>query len=175
MAVAAIPLIATVVSTAFSVVGRMRQASAAQSAANYNARVADRNAKMIEQQGAMDAEAQRRQNIIRLGAMRGAYGASGITVDGSPIDVLESSATNMEMDRQTILRRVKLRSLGYESDADLSRMESSYARSNGLWGAAGTLISGAAQGYGQYSSMSNPGTTAGTSLMADPYPGMSVK
>lgn len=168
MAVAAIPLIATVVSTAVSAVGQMQQAKAQSQAANYNQKVSQRSAKIALQQGAQDAEAQRRKNLITLGAMRGAYGASGVTAEGSPLDVLESSATNMELDRQTILTKARLRAMGYSDDATLSGMSGDSASSAGYVGAAGILLSGAGKAYGQYQDYS--ASSGGGSPMYS-YPG----
>lgn len=159
MAVAAIPLIATAITTAVSVVGQMQQAKAQSQSANYNAKVSQRNAKVALQQGDMDAEAQRRKNIITLGAMRGAYGASGVTAEGSPLDVLETSATNMELDRQSILSKARLRAMGYSDDATLSGMSADSANSNGLTGTAGLLFAGAGKAYGQYQDYSAASST----------------
>lgn len=157
MAVAAIPLITTAITTAVSIAGQMQQAKAQSSAANYNQKVAQRNAKIALQQGDADAEAQRRKNLITLGAMRAAYGASGVTAEGSPLDVLETSATNMELDRQSILTKARLRAMGYEEDSTLSGMSSSAARSSGLTGTVGLLIAGAGQAYSQYQDYSAAG------------------
>lgn len=169
MAVAAIPLIATAISTAVAVAGQVQQAKAQSSAANYNQEVAQRNAKIAIIQGNQDAEAQKRKNILTLGAMRASYGAAGVTAEGSPLDVLENSATNMELDRQTILSRARLRAMGYGDDAALSGMSGDAARQGAYYGATGILLSGAAQGYGQYQDYSS--STAGASTPYYSTPG----
>jgi len=167
MAPAAIPLImlaVTVASTAMSAVSQMQQAKAQESAADYNAKLNKRNADIALQQGAADAEAQRRQNIMRFGAARAAYGAAGVTGDGSPLDVLESSAINMELDRQTILRNAKLKSMGYGESATLDEMSGANAKSAGQSGAVGIILSGATKAAGYYGDYSSS-----TSGAATPY------
>lgn len=66
--------------------------------AEYNARIQRENAKIARQQAA--AEAERIQMMSRKvqGAARAAYGASGVALEGSPMEVLRDSAIEAELD-----------------------------------------------------------------------------
>lgn len=139
-----------------SVLGAMSSANAAKkqaanesAAAEYNAGIADRNAGIARDQAAQDAEAQRRTNTQKLGSIRAGYGASGVTMEGSPLDVLQMSAYNAELDVQNIKYKGELRALGYEDTAGLDRMRASAAIEEGDDKAQGILIGGLAKAGGQ--------------------------
>ncbi len=126
----------------FQVVSALSQASAASSQANYNAQIADRNAGLAREQAARDAEAQQRHATQVLGAARAGFGASGVTSEGSPLDVLMNSASNAELDRQNILYKGELRAIGYSDTAALERSRAKAAEKEGLVGAASAIITG---------------------------------
>jgi Flp pilus assembly protein TadG len=125
-------------------VGAISQGMAASKAADYNAQVAARNAQIYKQQAEADAEKQQREAYQRLGAMRYLYGASGVTSEGSPLDVLAMSASLAELDRQNILYQGKLKSLGYTEQSNLDTMRSSAALTSGYVGAGTDLLTGGA-------------------------------
>lgn len=131
--------------TAFSVIGALNQGRAASDAANYNAAVASRNAVVAQQQAAADAERQRRENVLRQGQIRAGYGASGVTLEGSPLDVLENSAAMGELDRQTILYKGRLRSMGSEETAALDVMQGENAITQSYLRAGSELFTGASK------------------------------
>lgn len=140
---AAIPFIAL----AFTVVSTISQAQAAKKEANYNAAISERNAGIARDQAAADAEAQGRFARQKIGAARAAYGASGVTQEGSPIDVLAMSAANAELDRQNILYKGELRATGYQDTANLDRMRGSSAVKRGYGEAASSILTGAGKYY----------------------------
>lgn len=129
----------------FSAVGALSSGNAASSAAEYNARLAERNAQISRDQAAADAEQQQRHARLVIGTARAGYGASGITLEGSPLDVLAMSASNAELDRQSILYRGELRGMGYDSEAALDRQRASTANTQGFFGAASALLTGGAK------------------------------
>ena len=83
---------------------------AKRSAAKYNAKVANNNAKAIEQQGAYEQGLQRERNARMLGAQEVAIAKSGASLSGSLLDSLINSAGDGEMDVQAIGYDTKLRS-----------------------------------------------------------------
>jgi hypothetical protein len=145
-----LPLVLTAVSTGIGIVGHLAQGSAEGKAADYNATIARRNEQIAIEQGNLDAENQRRKAIMTMGAARSLYGASGVTGEGSPIDVLANSAANAEIDNQTIKYKARLRALGYQDTADLDSASASAARSNGYSDAIGTLLGGSLDLYRNY-------------------------
>lgn len=156
---AAVALMA--VGTLSSAAAAQRQGEAAAQAAAFNSQVAKRNATLAIQQSQQDAEAQRRLAYKKIGGAVAAYGASGVTLEGSPLDVLEESVRNAEQDRQTILYKGQLRAMGYESDAALYEFSGENARATGNETATGILLSGGAQIAGTLGRSSSPAQPQG--------------
>lgn len=140
-----------VAGAAVSAVGAIKQGQAAEAAANYNAAVAENNGKMAIDQASLQEDQQRRQSRAQLGQMRAQYAASGIQLEGTPMDVLEMSARDAELDALTIRYGGQMRALGYKNDAALSRFEGSTAASNANWKAGGTMLQGIASAAGSMS------------------------
>ena len=83
--------------------GAQAQGQSQAMAQQFNADIAGRNAGLAREAAATDAALLERQTRMQLGSIRAAYGASGVTAAGSPLDVLEMSVANAERDRQQIL------------------------------------------------------------------------
>lgn len=131
--------------TVMSVVGALNQGQQASDAANYNAAVANNNAIAARQQAESNAAAQQRKARINQGAMVAAYGASGVGTEGSPMDILEQSASMAELDRQNILYGGELKAGGYQATAGLELMRAENAQKGGMFNAASALLSGASK------------------------------
>lgn len=160
-------------STAISAVGAIQSASAASAqakaqanAAAYNQAVAERNQQIAAQkrqltiqQAQVDAEDKRRENRRRLSEIRANYGASGLALAGSPLDVLEDSALELGTDVRRIEHQGQvagyegaLQILGLRDEATLASMErqsalsrASSARTAGFINSAGAIAGGAAR------------------------------
>lgn len=158
---AAVPIF-TMISTAVSVVGALRQGKSQQQAAGYNAAVADRNAEVARQQSRQEAAQIDRRNRLRIGAARASVGASGGTAEGSAIDVLGDMVAQGELERQQALYQGELRAMGFQDTASLERARGRDARSAARTRAGTALLSGAGQAYSQYSDLSG-GTGGGSS------------
>lgn len=164
--------IAVVAASALSAAGALASANAASAQADAQAKaaayqqqvaerdkqIADQNRVLALQQGEIAADDQRRENRRQLSAIRAAYGASGLTLEGSPLAVLEDSAFETELDAQraSYEGRVKAREsavqmLGLQDQSVLSGLEAASARSRaksamtiGYLNAGASLVSGAA-------------------------------
>lgn len=168
-----IALALAVVGTAATAYGAYAQGQAADKAAQYNAQVASDAATTAQQQAQMAAQAQQRQASLVIGAARAGYGASGITSEGSPLDVLAASASNSELDRQTILYKGHLQAAGYQDEEQLDAMKSSQAQQSEVTGTVGALASGGAKIAGSSAAQSllkgsGGGTGAPVPAGADP-------
>lgn len=144
------------IGTGLSAVGTISSVNAQKSAAEYNAQiaerdavVADQNRKLALESARIDAEDKRRENRRVLASIRTAYGASGTSLAGSPLDVLEDTAVEQELDAKRIEfegrargREGALQMLGLSESATLSQMEADSA-SGGYLAAAGTAATGA--------------------------------
>ena len=161
---AAIPVILSVASTAFSVIGAIQQGNAQSAqykaqaqAADYNAKVAENNAIAINQQTAAREDAERRQRRIRLGSAAASMSQSGLTDTGSIMDMFDQSAIESELDILNSRYEGNLQARGYGEQAKLDRYSAATASSNasaaksaGMLNAGAALLSGASSGYMGY-------------------------
>lgn len=147
---AAAPIIIGLIGAGVQAVSMIKQGQDASNAAAFNADRAQKNAVISRQQAGEDARSFRIFARKQLGDIRSAYGASGVTMEGSPQDVIENGAANAELDALKIIHGGEIKAQGFQSDATL---DSAMARSSGQSGylsAAGTLLSSGAKAYGNY-------------------------
>lgn len=147
---------ASALSGVIGAIGAVQSANAQAAAAEYNAKIANRNEQIADQNrkqaletSRIEADDKRRDNRRVLAAMRAAYGSSGLEMAGSPLDVLEDTALEQELDVSRIQYEGRVRAregaiqmLGLREEATLSRMEAKNAKTAGYIGAAGALTSG---------------------------------
>lgn len=126
----------------------------------YNAKVAKNNAISAQRIGRAEEMKQRRDAYRRMGAMRAAYGAAGVNLTGSPIDILADSAMEEELDALTIRYNYNSQAQGYQSQSMLDRRRAQSALYAGGFEAGTTLLTG---GAGVYSSMAAKPTTTNRS------------
>ena len=136
----------SVAGSAISAIGQLKQGDAAKQAGDMNAANARQNAVDATEQARLQEENQRVEAKKILGSARANYGASGVTMEGSPLDVLESSARNAELDALTIRYGGKIKAAAYNRSAAGYQMEGEAAQSSSRLGAAGTFLSGATSG-----------------------------
>ena len=125
-----------------SAMGAQAQGQSAAMAQQVNADIAGRNAGLAREAASYDAGLQERQARMQLGSIRAAYGASGVTIEGSPLDVLQMSIENAERDRQQILYRGELKALGYEDTRTLSLYGAESAKKQSDFATATSLLTG---------------------------------
>src|SRR5262249_17978648 len=141
----------------FGAIGALQSGENAQKAASYNAALARQQADATLSQTAADADRQRRLGLLTQGRARAGYGASGITVAGSPLDVLAASAAENELDVQTINYRGNLRAAGLRDEAALDEFSGRTARQQSYISATAALLGGAANAY-RYWPADKPGS-----------------
>lgn len=144
------PLILMGISTAMSVSAANQQAQGKANMAAYNAGQARLAASRAEAQAKADADQQSRAAQKALGSIRAGYGASGVALEGSAIDILAESTTNAMLDNLSIKNKGYLRSEGLNSEAYLNDRAAQMAGDEGQMKSASALISGASSMYGEY-------------------------
>lgn len=144
--------IVAIASTAMQVMGQIQAGKAQQEAANYNAQIARQNAVMARQQAEEEERRFRVQTRKELGSMRTGYGASGVTIDGAPMDVLEDAAYIAELDALTIRQKGRQQSLAYQNEARLQKLQGSAARTNSYFGAASSVLAAGSKMYSAWPS-----------------------
>jgi hypothetical protein len=145
---------------AVGVVSSLSQAQQQKSAAKYNEKLAENQAIGARQEAAAAADRQQRQSAKTIGTMQATYAASGVGLEGSPLEVLEESARNAELDRLTILWNGEGRAQGYQNTAELERSRGKNAMASGYLSAAGSVVKGFAMSGGGNSGASTASTTS---------------
>ena len=135
-------LAVSILGSVVGAVGAIAQANAAQSAANYNAKVAERNATIARNNAAVEAQAKARETKAVMGRTIAATAASGLQMEGSPLEVLSENARVGELDRLMILYNGQNAEYGYRADATLNRLQGKAAATTGFFNAAGSLLGG---------------------------------
>ena len=126
--------------------GAQAQGQSQAMAQQFNADIAGRNAGLAREAAATDAAMLELQTRMHLGSIRAAYGASGVTAAGSPLDVLEMSVANAERDRQQILYKGELKALGYEDTRTLSLFGADSAKKQAEFSSFSQLLTGVTGG-----------------------------
>lgn len=144
---------------AMSAIGSIQQGKQAQAAAKFNADMMNRNAAIARQQAAAEEEKQRRLGYMRQGAARAAYGASGVAIEGSPLDILEQSAAQEELDALNIRYRGAIGAQSAEGQAALSGMRGEAAMQAGYMGAGSAILMGGSKMAGIYAKIPTSKTT----------------
>ena len=160
MCVAAIGVIASVASAAVGAMGAIQQANAASASANYQAQVnqnnailAERNAEDARKRGEVEAQEHQRQVSALRGRQTAAMAANGVDItSGSPLNILADTSQMGALDTKTIRNNAQREALGYESqgmnfkaEAGLNRMQAKSAKTAGMIGAVGSVVSGFGQ------------------------------
>jgi hypothetical protein len=128
-------------------IGSLASAKAKSQAADFNRDLSLQNAEIAKQQTQAEVISLRKKQYQQLGAIRAAVGASGVTTEGSPLDVLESSVAEATLDVQRLQYGGQLRARGYENEATLYQFESKTAKTAGYFNAASDLLMGGSQAY----------------------------
>lgn len=133
--------------------GQIQAGDAAGDAYDFNANVSDQNAEQAIKLSAQDERRQRIHGRKAVGEMRASYGASGVTAEGSPSDVLAESMASAELDALNIRYAGESRAANFRNEATIARFNSSNARSGARMGAAATIIGSAINTGAQYMTM----------------------
>lgn len=168
----AIPILA-VASAVIGAVGSIQAANAQRRASNYNQALAQRNSQIATNQGTLQEETHRTKMQRLMGHNRAQYGASGVTMEGSPLDVLSDMASQGEQDLQTIRYNTEVRASGHEGTAQLESMRAKNARTAGYLSAGqAVLLHGAKVSNGGNGTESSQSSGMGFKIPSevnDPY------
>lgn len=134
------------------------QGTYAQNAANQNAQLAEQQAADVRERGQEAALQRIGAGRVEQGAIRAAAGGSGVAGNtGSFADITAQSLADTGIDVAAINRNAARQAWGYDAEAAQNRQQGALAMRAGRntaaalrAGAWGTLLTGAAQGYGMY-------------------------
>lgn len=149
-AIAAVGTVATVAGTAVAVQGQRNAATAANQTAKYNAKIQTQQAAQATTVAAENARRKTRENARILGSQRAAIGASGLSMEGTPLAILGESATTLQRDILDIGFDAQNRVNQLQAGAKMSLWEGKTQSSALKMGAISTGfegVSSAASGY----------------------------
>lgn len=133
--------------------GAMQKAEAEAEADNFNAEVADRNRHIIGQQTMQAVKDQRQTNRRDFHTIRALYGAAGVDMSGSALDVMHDTAIEQELDVSRIKYKGKLARIEEKDKATLDRMGAQSALEAGKISAISSVISGLSGAVSSFGSM----------------------
>lgn len=129
-----------------SAAGTLMSASQQSDMANYNAAVAEQNAKMATDKATYDAKMHNQEVRRILAAQRSLYGASGVSSEsGSPLLVMDDTIKQGAMDALAIRYGGDVEAAKQRSAANLYRMQGKNAMTSSVIGAGSTLLTAASK------------------------------
>lgn len=143
MALPIIAAAAAVVGAGISMYGSVQQGKAAEEAGRAQRNINERNAIQIENQGKEEEKLLRKNSRRQLGEMRTDYGASGVTLEGSPLDWMVDSAMAAERDALNIKFTAQDRAQSMRLGGQYAFEEGQSKKKAYTWQAIGTGVSAA--------------------------------
>jgi len=126
------------VSAGAGVFGALQQGAAADTAGRMQQQQAEWNAQAMRVRAGdrlvasgQDAARKQTENRLRMGQARANAAASGVALEGSPLDVLAFNAGQQALDVDALLRQGEMDSRDLLAEAELSRWSGQVARSQG--------------------------------------------
>jgi hypothetical protein len=118
---------------------------------NANAGIAELQARSEAQAGGEQAELYRQHLDATMGKQEAAVGGSNVTMTGSPLRALASTAQLGAQDIARIQTNASRKAWGYDVTAAGDRVRSQQAGAAGVANTIGSLITTGARAYGQWS------------------------
>ena len=137
--------VAFIAAAAFTAIGQLQASRAQARALQGEAALRDKEAREAEQRGLKRIQALRREALRTRGAREAAFGASGVTLRGSPEDVLVDAAMEEEIAVQNVKFETGARAGSARTEGRIRRAEAKGVRRAGMFRAVGTVLGGAAQ------------------------------
>jgi hypothetical protein len=142
--------------------GQYRQGKEEQNMAEYNAAVERENAKYAVESAAYE-ENRRRDEINRMKSkMAAVIGASGTTMEGSPLELMIETEFQGRLDIAAIRRTGSIQAARHRSQAELDIYYGKVAKRQWYYRAGSSLLMGGGQAYSSGSYGSSRTKTAGS-------------
>jgi len=132
--------------TAFKAIGQIGSGMYSAQVAENNKTISLQNRDYALKAGAAKAGDQSIKNAQREAKIKTGFAANNIVANtGSAVDVQASQKAVDALDVERILQDAGLTAYGYETQATNYEAKAKQDRAGAIWGAAGTLLEGAAQ------------------------------
>ena len=124
----------------FSMFSSMRNADAS---ASYSKSVADANAAQARNAAAIEEDTSRFRTGRLMATQRANYAASGLSFEGSPLEVMGDTAAQAELDALRIRYGGEVQARAEEAKKPLYDYQAKQAKSQAIMGFGQTLLTGA--------------------------------
>lgn len=111
------------VATGVAIASTLQAARTAKAAGDYNAQLADQNAILAKRKAGEEERRFRVRSRKQLGAVRSAYAAAGVTLEGSPTDILDEMEYTVELDALTLRAGGEQSAAAFEAESRLARLQ----------------------------------------------------
>lgn len=159
---AAAAVAVAVAGAAVSAAGQYEQTQMQADAERQNARIAQENAERARLHAGLEEADIRRNARALAGRQRASIAESGIELSGTPLDVIEASQEDAELDALTARYNGELEARGLLNERDAARMRAKAAERAGRYAVVGGILgagSAALGGAANYSRASQPSQT----------------
>jgi hypothetical protein len=120
-------------------------------ASQQQAQAYERQAALERQQAAFNADQQESKAIRLISQQRTGMLASGVSLMGTPMDVLEDSTRQSDLDVQAIKYNGEIKAQNFEMQAAALRSKAAGQQIGGVFGAISPVIKGFGGGGGDFS------------------------
>ena len=135
-----------VIGGVFGAFGAVQNARSQIKMARYNERIATENAMLFREKAKRDASYVKEMGLKHLGAMKASVGASGVTMDGSFLDVLHESARNVKRDELETIYQGELQARAAMQEAKMATLQRQAVKKALPFQMASSLLGGVSQG-----------------------------
>lgn len=139
----------TILKGALQAKGQLMEAKAMQKAHQFNARILELEAENIEKARRIEEYQLRRQREFLEKRQRGMYAKAGVAIAGSPFEVMLRSTKEAILDAMVVNYNAYIKRRQKLAQAEMERYYGKVRRQAGVFGAAVTLLSTAAEVYSQ--------------------------
>lgn len=157
--------VAAVISAAVTVA----QSQAQSKAAKASARLQERRADAIREATDFKAEQHRRRVKRFIASQRATVGAAGVALEGSPLEAIEESAAEGELDALMIKYSGSIEESDARASAALDRYRAKSIKTSGYLSAAAQIANGFAKSYGGGASAGGGGSGGGANMPPHGY------
>ncbi|WAC18831.1 hypothetical protein OVA24_16495 [Luteolibacter sp. SL250] len=152
-------LATTAVSTGISFYGQKQQAKSQKYAAEYNAKVAENEARNVQLEAAESQKRMRRNARHQQADLRNQLAAGGtLTTTGTAVDLLADHAADMDLTIRDAARASSIEADSFYSQADMTRWEGKQLQRASRISSYSSLFSGVSSIAGSYHGFRYKGT-----------------
>ena len=131
------------IGTGMQAYGQRQEGQAADTAAEYNQQVLEREAQAKEQKSLIESRRQAGEASRKMSSLRAGLGASGVATGvGAPLEILSAQAQESELENLMIGYEGQTEAAGLREQGKMARWEGKQAKKAGAIGAGATLLSG---------------------------------